>query len=233
MKLTYLHQAGDGCGDVGHGDAGGGAARAPALVVVHAEAAPPDVRLVGRLSRSGGGRPVIAPFGDYAFYPSGMEVGGLSWYRVPTGRDRADPITVCRAILQVCDLIEDLGCSASTVVGERQGAVVAIGAGLLRPDLVAAVAAIDVPADHLAALPPGAWAQTSRPALLLVDTAAPVPSETATAPDGGPQSPRQILAANAVPSIALHLSAAPETERADLILEVLEVLEPERHQSLY
>lgn len=151
----------------------------PALLVLHAEAAPPDPQLVARLSGSGEGRPVIAPFGDYAFYPSGMEIGGLSWYRVPGGGP-ADPITVCRAVLQVCDLIESAvdpsaGETPCTVVGIRQGAVVAVGAGLLRPDLVAAVVAIDLPAPHLTALPPPAWEERARPAFLLAD----VPPDTA------------------------------------------------------
>ncbi len=60
----------------------------------------------------GGGR-VVLPFGDYAFYPSGMEVGGLCWYRLLPGYEGTDPISLAKAVVQVGDLLDDLDCRAA------------------------------------------------------------------------------------------------------------------------
>ena len=93
------------------------------------------------------GRTVV-PFGDYAFYPSGMAIGGLCWYRLLPGFAGTDPISLAKAVVQVCDLLDDLAMPSPVLTGFGQGAVVALGAGSLRPDRVGSVVAIDPhPAD--------------------------------------------------------------------------------------
>jgi pimeloyl-ACP methyl ester carboxylesterase len=142
---------------------------APA-VVFHSEG-PPSIDRPTRMAQSSGavGR-VVAPFGDYAFYPSGMEVGGICWYRVVPGTTAADPITLTKAVVQASDLLDDLGLDRPALIGWGQGGVVALGSALLRPGRVGSVACVDAVAAHLELLPPTALATDGAPPVLLAGT---------------------------------------------------------------
>ena len=148
MKLAYLDLVG-----VGEG---------PPAVVLHREASTGAEPSVAALRRAGAGR-VVAPYGGYAYYPSGMEVGGVCWYRVLPGFSGTDPISLTTAVVQVTDLLDDLDLDRSLLVGFGQGAVVAVGAGLLRPDRVGWVVGVDPWPGHLALLPQACGA-SGRPA---------------------------------------------------------------------
>ncbi len=111
---------------------------------------------------------IVAPYGDYAYYPSGMEVGGGCWYRVLPGFEGTDPISLAKAVVQVGDLLDDLDLRDAALVGWGQGAVVAIGAGLLHGGRARSVAAIDAPPGHLELLPAAFFEQSGfRPPVLL------------------------------------------------------------------
>jgi len=142
----------------------------PPAVVFHAEG-PPSIDRPTRLAESSGavGR-VVAPFGDYAFYPSGMEVGGICWYRTVPGSTSADPISLTKAVVQATDLLDDLGLDRPALIGWGQGGVVALGAGLLRPGRVGSVIGVDMVPAHLELLPPAALATTDAPPVLLMAT---------------------------------------------------------------
>jgi pimeloyl-ACP methyl ester carboxylesterase len=150
VKLTYLDLPGEGI----------------ASVVLHREAASPvhDIevlRATGLVGRT------VAPFGDYAFYPSGMAIGGLCWYRLLPGFAGTDPISLAKALLQVCDLLDALELADPVLAGFGQGAVVALGAGSLRPDLVGCVVAVDPHPAHLGLLPAAVWDSPANPRVLL------------------------------------------------------------------
>jgi pimeloyl-ACP methyl ester carboxylesterase len=150
VKLAYLDLPGEG---------------APA-VVLHREASPAGhaagvVRSTGVFGRT------VAPIGDYAYYPSGMAIGGICWYRLLPGYSGTDPISLAKAVVQVCDLLDDLALDGPLLAGFGQGAVVALGAGLLRPDRVGSVAAVDPHPDHLALLPAAVWGVGDPPSVLL------------------------------------------------------------------
>jgi pimeloyl-ACP methyl ester carboxylesterase len=113
---------------------------------------------------------VLAPYGDYGYYPSGMEVGGICWYRVLPGFAGTDPISLAKAVVQVCDLLDDLGLHRPVLVGWGQGGVVAVGAGLLRAGQVGSVVSVDAPLGHLELLPSRALAAANRPPILLAAT---------------------------------------------------------------
>jgi pimeloyl-ACP methyl ester carboxylesterase len=147
VNLAYLDLEGDGEG--------------PPAVVLHREGSTGTEPSVAALRRAGAGR-MVAPYGGYAYYPSGMEVGGVCWYRVLPGFSGTDPISLATAVVQVVDVVEDLDLERSLVVGFGQGAVVAVGAGLLRPDRVGWVVGVDPWPGHLALLPP-ACAASERP----------------------------------------------------------------------
>ena len=91
-----------------------------AAVVFHPEG-PPSIDRPTRMAQSSGavGR-VVAPFGDYAFYPSGMEVGGICWYRAVPGSTAADPISLTKAVVQATDLLDDLGLDRPALIGWGQ-----------------------------------------------------------------------------------------------------------------
>lgn len=146
------------------------ASSGPPAVVFHPEG-PPSVDRPARMAQSGGavGR-VVAPFGDYAFYPSGMEVGGICWYRAVPGTTAADPISLTKAVVQASDLIDDLGLDRPALIGWGQGGVVALGAALLRPGQVGSVVCVDAVAAHLELLPLAALATDGAPLLLIAAT---------------------------------------------------------------
>lgn len=136
-------------------------------VVFHPEGVPSTDRPTGIALASGAVGRVVAPFGDYAFYPSGMEVGGICWYRVVPGTETADPISLTKAVVQACDLLDDLDLERPALIGWGQGGVVALGAGLLRSGQVGSVVLVDVPSAHLGLLPPAALAAEGVPPVLL------------------------------------------------------------------
>jgi pimeloyl-ACP methyl ester carboxylesterase len=141
-----------------------------AAVVFHPEG-PPSIDRPTRMAQSSGavGR-VVAPFGDYAFYPSGMEVGGICWYRAVPGSTAADPISLTKAVVQATDLLDDLGLDRPALIGWGQGGVVALGAALLRPGQVGSVVCVDAVATHLELLPPTALAADGAPPVLVMAT---------------------------------------------------------------
>ncbi|HVB93623.1 MAG TPA: alpha/beta hydrolase [Acidimicrobiales bacterium] len=139
-------------------------------IVFHPEG-PPSVDRPTHMAQSSGavGR-LVAPFGDYAFYPSGMEVGGICWYRAVPGSTSADPISLTKAVVQATDLVDDLGLDRPALVGWGQGAVVALGAALLRAGQVGSVICVDAIPAHLELLPPSALAGGNPPPVLLAAT---------------------------------------------------------------
>ncbi|HUY67318.1 MAG TPA: alpha/beta hydrolase [Acidimicrobiales bacterium] len=114
---------------------------------------------------------VVAPFGDYAHTANGMEVAGTCWYRILPGYEGTDPVSLTKAVVQVCDLLDDLALGRPALIGCGQGGVVALGAGLLRADEVGPVVCVDASPAHVELLPPAALAGPG-PRLLLVATAA-------------------------------------------------------------
>jgi pimeloyl-ACP methyl ester carboxylesterase len=150
------------------------------VVVFHPEGVPSVDRPIGIALASGAVGRVVAPFGDYAFYPSGMEVGGICWYRGVPGTGTADPISLTKAVVQAGDLLDDLDLDRPALIGWGQGGIVALGAGLLRAPEVASVMAVDAPSAHLGLLPPSALAADVAPPVLL---AASRPAGEATVAD--------------------------------------------------
>jgi pimeloyl-ACP methyl ester carboxylesterase len=112
------------------------------------------------------GRTVV-PTGEYAFYPSGMTVGGTCWYRILPGFDGTDPISLTTAVVEVADLLDDLALDRPVLLGWGQGAVVALGAGLWRAELVRAVVCVDAPSAHIELLPAAVLEPARRVPVLL------------------------------------------------------------------
>jgi pimeloyl-ACP methyl ester carboxylesterase len=168
VKLTYLDHPSPT-----------GSPEAPTVVAVHREAltgAAGLEELVATVRQAGAGR-VVTPVGHYAAYPSGMEIGGTCWYRILPGYAGTDPISLATAVVQLGDLLDDLaagqpGAAAPAVVGWGQGAVVALGAGLLEPGRVVSVACVDAVDAHLGLLPERCFDRPARPPVLLVSAAA-------------------------------------------------------------
>jgi pimeloyl-ACP methyl ester carboxylesterase len=149
-------------------------------VVLHREADLSVDRMVGLVREAGADGRVVAPFGDYAFYPSGMEIGGLCWYRLLPGYAGTDPVSLAKAVVQVCDLLDDLDLERPMVAGFGQGAVVALGAGLARAGRVGAVVSVDPWPAHVPSLPAAIWDGADAPPVLLAGTH----------PDDGPELER-------------------------------------------
>jgi pimeloyl-ACP methyl ester carboxylesterase len=141
---------------------------APA-VVLHREGMTIDRPTAVAQATAGVGR-VLAPYGDYGYYPSGMELGGICWYRLLPGFAGTDPVSLTKAVVQVCDLLDDLGLHRPLLAGWGQGGVVAVGAGLLRAGQVGSVVSVDAPLGHLELLPGRALAAANRPPILLAAT---------------------------------------------------------------
>jgi pimeloyl-ACP methyl ester carboxylesterase len=169
------------------------AAAAPGrpVVVLHGEGMTSVDGPTGVARASAGVGRVVAPYGDYAYYPSGMEVGGICWYRVLPGFAGTDPISLAKAVVQVCDLLDDLQLHLPALIGWGQGGVVAVGAGLLRAGQVGSVVSVDAPSGHFELLPARARVAEARPPMLLA----------ATDPTGGPSLDRQqrVLSAGRAP----------------------------------
>jgi predicted esterase len=140
----------------------------PTVVVLHHEGATPADEATRVADRLPGTGRVILPFGDYAYYPSGMEIGGLCWYRVLPGFEGTDPISLTKAVVQVGDLLGDLGLERPVLTGSGQGAVVALGAGLLAGRAGSSVVCVDAPVAHLALLPDSLLAADPPPRVLLL-----------------------------------------------------------------
>jgi len=142
VKLAYQDLSADGAVDV---------------VVLHREATFSVDEAVGAVRDGGAARRIVVPYGDYGILRSGMELGGMAWYRHLPGYAGTDPISLAKAVIQVSDVIDDLapGMPAPSLVGFGQGAVVAAGVGCLFGDKVAAVACFDAVPEHLDALPDG------------------------------------------------------------------------------
>lgn len=154
MKLAYLDLPGEGV---------------PA-VVLHREATPPErdaevVRATGVVGRT------VTPFGDYAYYPSGMAIGGICWYRLLPGYAGTDPISLAKAVVQVCDLLDTTAMERPLLAGFGQGAVVALGVGSLRSGRVRGVVAVDPHPAHLGLLPEAVWESPEPPPTFLASSA--------------------------------------------------------------
>jgi pimeloyl-ACP methyl ester carboxylesterase len=141
-------------------------------VVLHDRGAASADRMAGLVQASGAAGRVVAPFGDYGFTASGMELAGICWYRTVPGFAAPDPLSLSRAVVQVGDLLDELDLDGPALLGWGQGAVVALGAGLLQPDRVTSVTGIDAPAAHIEALPARLLAAERRPPVLLLRTTA-------------------------------------------------------------
>jgi pimeloyl-ACP methyl ester carboxylesterase len=126
--------------------------------------------MTGLVQASGAAGRVVAPFGDYGFTASGMELAGICWYRTVPGHAGADPLSLARAVIQVGDLLDDLALDDLALIGWGQGAVVALGLGLHRRDRVASVVGVDAPAAHVEALPAGVLSEPVAPPVLLIGT---------------------------------------------------------------
>lgn len=146
--------------NLAHLDLAGGSG--PPAVLLHREAATAAQGSLEALRQGGVAGRVVVAYGGYAYYPSGMEAGGVCWYRVLPGYDGTDPISLATAVVQVGDLLDDLDLERALVVGFGQGAVVAVGCGLLRPDRVGWVVGVDPWPGHLPLLPPAPGALEPR-----------------------------------------------------------------------
>jgi pimeloyl-ACP methyl ester carboxylesterase len=193
VKLAYLDLPGEGV---------------PA-VALHREATLPTapvalVQATGVVGRT------VAPIGDYAFYPSGMAIGGLCWYRIMPGFSGTDPISLAKAVVQVVDLLDDLDLERPLLAGFGQGAIVALGTGMLRPDRVGRVVAVDPHAAHVALLPAAVFEVVAPPPILLA----------ASTPDRGAELERtkDVLAgfARSADSWCAESGGAPEAVDAAL-----------------
>lgn len=199
MRLTYLDlpQAAPAEGSTAEGS-DAGAPGAPAVVVLHAEGLVGAAALheLAALVRTAGAGRVVAPVGNYASYPSGMEAGGTCWYRILQGYAGTDPISLATAVVQLGDLLDDLLPTMAGrpphLVGWGQGAVVGLGASLLWPGRVASVACVDLVEPHLALLPGRCFEGADRPPVLLL-------AGTQAGEDGRDRC-RAALAARGVPA---------------------------------
>jgi pimeloyl-ACP methyl ester carboxylesterase len=163
MKLAYL--------DLSLGDAG------PAAVLLHREGINSTADVVGFAQESGLFSRAAVPTGDYAYYPSGMSIGGTCWYRILPGFAGTDPISLTTAVVEVADLLGELALDQPVLVGWGQGAVVALGAGLWPGGTVGSVVCIDPSVHHLEQLPPAVLAAPGHPPVLLMATDAALSAE--------------------------------------------------------
>lgn len=142
----------------------------PAAVLVHGEGRVPVDELTAFARECGLSGDLVVAFGDYATTSSGMEVGGPCWYRTLPGGAGTDPLTLTRAVVQLADLLADVGLDRPLLVGWRQGATVAVGAALLAPMATAGVVAVDPPSAHLCLLPAALTVAVGAPPVLLAVT---------------------------------------------------------------
>jgi pimeloyl-ACP methyl ester carboxylesterase len=158
MKLAYLDLPLDTPG--------------PAAVLLHREDinSTKDALAFGR--GSGLFSRLAVPTGEYAFYPSGMSIGGTCWYRILPGFEGTDPISLTTAVVEVADLLRDLALDRPVLVGWGQGAVVALAAGVWQTGTVRAIVCVDPSLSHLELLPPAVLGVPAPPPVLLVATGA-------------------------------------------------------------
>jgi pimeloyl-ACP methyl ester carboxylesterase len=142
----------------------------PPVVVLHDRGAPTTDQVAALAQTTGAAGRVVAPFGDYGFTASGMELAGICWYRTGPGFASPDPLSLARAVVQVGDLLDALGLDAPVLVGWGQGAAVGLGTGLLHADRVASVIGIDAASAHVDALPAHLLAVDRKPPVLLLRT---------------------------------------------------------------
>jgi pimeloyl-ACP methyl ester carboxylesterase len=129
-------------------------------------------RVIGLAQASGAVGRVVAPFGDYGFTASGMELAGICWYRTVPGYAGADPLSLARAVVQVGDLLDVLDPDGLALIGWGQGAVVALGTGLLHRERVSSVVCVDARPAHLEALPASLLDASAPPPVLSMSTGA-------------------------------------------------------------
>jgi len=153
MKLAYLDLPLDTPG--------------PPAVVLHREGVNSTERVAAFATGCGLFSRVAVPTGEYAFYPSGMSIGGTCWYRILPGFEGTDPISLTTAVVEVADLLADLALERPVLIGWGQGAVVALGVGLWRGDAVGSVVCVDARTAHISLLPPAVLAGAHPPAVLL------------------------------------------------------------------
>lgn len=149
----------------------------PPAVVLHQEGVNSTERVAEFAKGCGLFSRVAVPTGEYAFYPSGMSIGGTCWYRILPGFEGTDPISLTTAVVEVADLLADLALDQPVLVGWGQGAVVALGVGLWRGDVVGSVVCVDARTAHISLLPPTVLAGAHPPPVLLVATDASLESE--------------------------------------------------------
>jgi pimeloyl-ACP methyl ester carboxylesterase len=158
MKLAYMDLPLDASG--------------PPAVVLHREGVNSTERVAEFATGCGLFSRVAVPTGEYAFYPSGMSIGGTCWYRILPGFEGTDPISLTTAVVEVADLLADLALAQPVLVGWGQGAVVALGVALWRGDAVGSVVCVDARTAHISLLPPTVFASAHPPPVLLAGSEA-------------------------------------------------------------
>jgi pimeloyl-ACP methyl ester carboxylesterase len=154
MKLAYLDRPLDAPG--------------PAAVLLHREGINSTKDVLEFAHRSGLFSRLVVPTGEYAFYPSGMSIGGTCWYRILPGFEGTDPISLTTAVIEVADLLGDLALDRPVLVGWGQGAVVALATGVWQTGAVRAIVCVDPSVSHLELLPPAVLAAANPAPVLLV-----------------------------------------------------------------
>jgi pimeloyl-ACP methyl ester carboxylesterase len=148
---------------------------APPAVALHREGITSTTPAVEFTEGSGLFGRLAVPTGEYAFYPSGMSIGGTCWYRILPGFEGTDPISLTTAVVEVADLIADLRhgdppMDRPVLIGWGQGAVVALAVGLWQPGTVRSVISVDAHLAHLRLLPPAIFSVPEPPPVLLAVT---------------------------------------------------------------
>jgi pimeloyl-ACP methyl ester carboxylesterase len=158
MKLAYLDLPLDSPG--------------PAAVLLHRESISSTKDALAFGQGSGLFSRLAVPTGEYAFYPSGMSIGGTCWYRILPGFEGTDPISLTTAVVEVADLLGDLALGQPVLIGWGQGAVVALGAGVWQHGAVRAIVCVDPSLSHLELLPPAVLDAPGAPPVLVVASGA-------------------------------------------------------------
>jgi hypothetical protein len=158
MKLAYLDLPQDKPG--------------PAAVLLHREGSTSTKEVLEFGEGCGLFSRLVVPTGAYAFYPSGMSIGGTCWYRILPGFGGTDPISLTTAVVEVADLLAELALDGPVLIGWGQGAVVALAAGVWQAGAASAIVCIDASVNHLALLPAAVLDAPDPPPVLLVATEA-------------------------------------------------------------
>ena len=134
-----------------------------------------------------------------------MEVGGICWYRVLPGFAGTDPISLAKAVVQVCDLLDDLALDRPVLDRLGSGRRGRLAPDSSEPERSARWSCVDAPLGHLELLPGRALAAANRPPILLA----------ATDPSGGPildQQQRVLSGAGAAPTIWCRVEGSPDDQ---------------------